>query len=284
MKRIVFILLICSLIFTSCDFFKTENPGVPVARVNNNYLYETDIAALVTPEMTPEDSTLVVNGFITRWATQQLLIDGAKRNIDLTDQQRLDALVNQYKTDLYSQAYKDALVEKSLDSAISDAEVKTFYEQNEANFRLNEELLKLRFIQISDTDYNLNTIREKFIRFNEQDKKYLDSISVQFQAQSLNDSIWVSKDNVINTIKAITLENEQQYLKITNFLQLRDSLGLYLIAIKDKLNRNEYAPLEYVVPTVRQIILNKRKLELVKQLEKDITKDAIKNKQFEIYN
>ncbi|MCJ7758135.1 MAG: peptidyl-prolyl cis-trans isomerase, partial [Gillisia sp.] len=37
-------------------------------------------------------------------------------------------------------------------------------------------------------------------------------------------------------------------------------------------------------PTIKQIILNKRKAELVKELEKDITRDAIENKQFEIYN
>jgi hypothetical protein len=31
-------------------------------------------------------------------------------------------------------------------------------------------------------------------------------------------------------------------------------------------------------------VVNKRKLELIRELEKDITKDAIKNKQFEIYD
>ena len=54
--------------------------------------------------------------------------------------------------------------------------------------------------------------------------------------------------------------------------------------IKDVLLRNEMAPLPYVRPTINQIVINKRKLELIKKLEKDITKDAIKNKQFEIYN
>ena len=54
--------------------------------------------------------------------------------------------------------------------------------------------------------------------------------------------------------------------------------------ITDVLLRNQLAPIEYVMPTIRQIVINKRKLEFIKQLEKDITKDAIKNKQFEIFN
>jgi len=67
-------------------------------------------------------------------------------------------------------------------------------------------------------------------------------------------------------------------------VQLRDSTGVYMVKIKDVLNRKEKAPLQYIKPTIRQIILNKRKLELIKKIEKDITRDAVENKQFEVYN
>ncbi len=137
---------------------------------------------------------------------------------------------------------------------------------------------------MADTDYNIEEIKRRFTRFNKQDKKFLDSISVQFKAQYLNDSTWIRRDKVIAIIPPISVENSDRLLNKTEFLQLRDSLGLYLIAVKDKLNRNADAPLEYVLPTVKQILLNRRKLEFIKQLEKDITKDAIKNKEFELYN
>ena len=284
MKKAVFVLILCSVVFKSCELFVKEPTGTPVARVDETYLYKKDIKALINPGMTPEDSTVIVNGFINRWATQQLLMDGARRNIALTEQKRLDNLIDQYKTDLYSQTYKDAIVAERLDSAISDKEAEEFYKKNPSNFKLNDELLKLRYIHLGETDYNINDIKEHFRRFETDDKKYLDSLSVQFREQSLNDSVWVSKADVVAKIDPITTQNEEQILKKTDFLQLRDSLGLYLIAIKDIRLRNEEAPLSYVMPTVKQIILNKRKLELIKQLEKDITKDAIKNKQFEIYN
>ena len=157
-KRVL--IAICMLgILVGCDFFEKENSGISIARVNDNYLYEDDIAQLVTPTMSDQDSALVVNSYITRWATRQLLMDGAKRNISIEEQERLDNLVDQYKTDLYSQAYKDALVESSIDSTISDQDALAFYEQNKSNFRLNEELLKLRYIQIGETDYNVSDIK-----------------------------------------------------------------------------------------------------------------------------
>lgn len=283
-KRLIFSICITALVL-SCDYFKSApQEGEPVARVGEQYLYRSDIEELIVPGMSEEDSTLVVSSFITRWATQKLLMKGAKLNIPVEEQQRLEDLVEQYRSDLYAQAYKDALVERNIDSTITDREAKEFYEQNKENFKLNEELLKLRYVQLNENDYNLDVVKTRFVRFNKEDQIFLDSIAVQFKAQYLNDSTWIRRDKVVATIPPVTLENSDRLLNKTDFIQLRDSLGLYLIAIKDKLNRNDDAPLDYVKPTVKQILLNRRKLDLIKQLEKDITKDAIKNKQFEIFN
>ena len=125
---------------------------------------------------------------------------------------------------------------------------------------------------------------KRFKRFDEKDKRLLDSVAVQFQSYSLNDSIWVKASQVVEKIPVLNADNKKELLKKSNFIQLKDSLGLYLIQINEVLQLNDYAPLEYVKPTVNQIVINRRKLELIKQFEKDITKDAIKNNQFEIYN
>ena len=279
------ILVLFAGLVVSWDLLGSKVPaGVPVARVGNAYLYKEDIEKLITAELSPEDSTTLVNGYINRWATKRLLVDNAQRNITLDEQDRLNNLVEQYKLDLFSQAYKDALVARSLDSSITDAEASQFYTENKENFKLNESLLKLRYIEMGENDYNEDEIKKRFTRFNAKDKRFLDSISVQFRAQYLNDSTWISLDKVIAKIPPVNVENSDQLLNKTEFLQLRDSLGLYLIAVNDRLDRNDDAPLEYVLPTVKQILLNRRKLDLIKQLEKDITKDAIKNKQFELYN
>jgi hypothetical protein len=111
----------------------------------------------------------------------------------------------------------------------------------------------------------------------------LDSIAIQFSSYSLNDSIWVKANQVLKKIPSLQLQAKEELLKKSNFLQLEDSLRVYLVQIKDALPRNKVAPLAYIEPTVKQIIINKRKLALVKQLEIDITDDAIKDKEFEVY-
>ena len=144
-------------------------------------------------------------------------------------------------------------------------------------------MVKLRFINLPN-NLDFDDVKRKFIRFNEADKSDLDKISLQFKSYSFNDSVWVGTKSVYNRIIPLNDGNKSQLLKKSNFLQLEDSLEVYLVYVNDVLLRNDQAPLEYAISTIKQILLNKRKANLVKELEKDITRDAIENEQFEIYN
>mgnify|MGYP004097168287 CR=1 FL=1 len=282
MRQFFAILLLTSLL-VSCDFFKETDDRVPVARVDGVYLYQEDIEGLIAQGTTTNDSLQIINSFMNRWATQQLLLDGAERNLSEEKQTDFNKLVDQYKKDLYTKAYLEALVKKSMDTSVSIAQAQAVYEANQETFKLNEELVKFRYITIPKNAINEDDIKKRFKRFDSEDKHFLDSISIQFKSYSLNDSIWIKASQITEKIKVLNSENKKELLKKSNFIQLKDSLDLYLMQIEDVLFQNDLAPLEYVKPTIKQIVINKRKLELIKQLEKDITKDAIKNKQFEVY-
>ncbi|WP_455169983.1 peptidyl-prolyl cis-trans isomerase [Aegicerativicinus sediminis] len=281
MRFLLGILLLTVIV--SCHLFEPKVEGDPIARVNENYLYREDIASLIKEGTTSEDSAVIVNNYINRWATRLLLLNGAERNLNDATIKEFNRLVDQYKSDLYTKAYLDALVSKNIDSTVSMSQALEVYEKNSETFKLNEELVKLRYINISKTAINLDDVEERFKRFDPDDKAYLDSISVQFKSFSLKDSIWVKASQVVEKIPVVNAENKKELLKKSNFIELNDSLSLYLVQVNDVLLPDDYAPLEYVKPTVDQIVINKRKLDLIKQLEKDITKDAIKNNRFEIY-
>lgn len=268
----------------SCKGFGDDTNADAVARVNENYLYKDDIKNLVPQGSSKADSTFIVNRYIDNWASSLLLMDKARLNIPNDTQNSFKKLVNQYENDLFTKAYLDALVKRSIDTIISDDEAQYIYQANKESFKLNDELIQLRYVSLRQNALNIETIKERFERYNYKDKRYLDSIAVQFKSYSLNDSIWVKSSQVVKKIPVVNEENRNQLLKKSNFIQLKDSLNLYLIQIKNVLSPNDYAPLEYVKPTLNQIIINKRKLQLIRQIEKDITKDAIKNKYYETYN
>ena len=271
-----------SIFFVSCNYFKPEAKKEAVARVNNSYIYKEDIQKLIAENTSAEDSTLIVNNYINRWATQQLLIDQAKINLTADKLDQYNKLVQEYQNDLLTEAYKNVIVSKQLDSIITEQEYQNYYDTNKENFKLKDLLVKLRYIQLPINYEGLASVKEKLNRYNEKDKTSLNSQNYQFVSSNFNDSVWVKKEVLLHTLPVIRGNNEQ-VLKKSNFSQLQDSLGVYLVKIENVLNPNDTAPLSYVKPTLKQIILNKRKLELIKKLETDITKDAIETNNFEIY-
>ena len=274
--------IISIITLSSCDYFKQDNLRIPIARVNNSYLYQKDIKNLIFENTSKEDSTLIVANFINRWATKQLLIDQSIVNLPQEKQDAYNDLVNQYKIDLYIEAYKSSIVAKQLDSIIALKELEDFYNKNKENFKLNDDLLKIRYIHIDKNFSNTKELVEKFKRFDSIDKYELTNLSIKFKAFNLNDSIWIKNDVLIGALPVLKHSNSQ-VLKKVNFTQLQDSLGVYLVKIEAVLKTNDIAPLSYVKPTIEEIVLNKRKQEFLKKIEKDITKDAIKNKNFELF-
>ena len=283
LKNLSIAFLFC-VVLTACSYFEKAEDHEVIARVNDSYLYKEDVVFLISENTSSEDSTLIVSSYINRWATQKLLIDRAKVNLSEDKQREFEKLVRNYQNELYANAYTDVIIGRQLDTSVSMEAARKYYEENGENFILNESLLKLRYINLTKDNQDFDKIKTLFRRFEEEDKQDLLDMAIQFNSYSLNDSVWVKSKQVYDKIKPLTPENDSELLKKQNFLQLEDSLGVYLISVKDIKLRNEQAPLEYTLPNIKQILLNKRKLELKKELEKDITQDAIKNDKFEIYN
>ena len=278
------LLVFSFLILAACNLRSTSTEANPLARVNDAFLFESDIDFSFVKDQTEADSIIYVQNIINNWATTQLLIDGANLNLTNQTQTEFEQLVQQYKSDLYTSAYVEALVNKNLDTFITNQELEDVYSSNKQLFVLKEDLLKMRYVNVNSKLSNLEEVEKRFKRFNAEDQTRLDSISIQFNSFYLKDSVWIKSEQAISKINPLQLGFNKVLLKKPNFIQLKDSLGLYLMQINEVLERGNQAPIEYVLPTLRQIIINNRKLKLIKQLKSDIVNDAIKNKKFEIYN
>ena len=278
-----FNLLLSCCFLVCCDFPAVKTEQRPIARVNDALLYKDAIDFSFIESRSPSDSILYVQKIINEWATTQLLIDGAILNLNEETQASFEQLVEQYKSDLYISAYVEALVKKNINTLVSDQDLEEVYDRNKQLFILKDDLLKLRYVNVNSSISNLNEVKKRFQRFNAEDKIRLDSISIQFNSFYLQDSIWIKSEQVISKITPLKFGFNKVLLKKPNFIQLKDSLGLYLMQINEVLERGSPAPIAYVSPTLKQIVINNRKLKLIKQLKSDIVNDAIKNKKFEIY-
>lgn len=273
---------LCLLLF-SCNYFKPEAKPQAIARVGDTYLYKGDIKNLVPKGTSKEDSTAIVRGFIDRWAAQKLLISKAEVNLSDARKADFDDLVKQYKIDLYTKAYIEEIVQRSVDTVVPDQELKQYYEANKENFRTNGTLVRLRYINLSKDNPRYETIKSKFFDYRKSDQKFWDTYALQLKSFAFNDSIWVDMNQVYSKLPFINPDNRDEYIVSGKSIQKSDSLDVYLVKIRSVIDKNQVAPFDYLKPTLREVILNKRKLELIKKFEKEIIDDAIKDQKYEIY-
>ncbi|NHF57775.1 peptidyl-prolyl cis-trans isomerase [Flavobacteriaceae bacterium TP-CH-4] len=272
------------LVLSSCGgMFSKNKEEQPLARVGEAFLYPSDVTPLLSNAVSKEDSASFVTNYINNWASKQLLLAKAKINLPEDKLTEFDKLVDNYRNDLYTRAYKEALVQQGSDSTVSKSQLREFYNKEKQNFRLNEKIVRLRFIELPKQFLNKDEVIEKLKRFNKEDVTYLDSIGVQFKKLNFNDSIWVRASRVIDEIPPLSRENEGRYLKKSQFFELEDAKGVYLTKIIDVLNPNDIAPLSFIEPTIKQVLLSRRKLDYIRKLETEIIDEAIKDKDFEVY-
>ena len=276
---------ICSgyLVFSCSDFFNGKEEQGVLARVGDSYLYKDAIASMISNEMSAQDSTAFVVNYINQWASKQLLLSKSKINLPEERLAEFDRLVSDYQADLYTKAYLEALVQTTLDTVINDRELEQFYQSRKNNFKLDEKLVQLRFAVLPPQFLNKEDVVAKLKSYTPDDKSFLDSIAVQFTKLHLNDSIWVDATRVMKEIPAIDSSNEERYLKKSQFFELQDSLGVYLGKVTNVLGVNDVAPLRYIEPNIKQIILNQRRMEQMRKIENDVLDEAIKKNEFEIY-
>ena len=225
---------------------------------------------------------LLVSNYINSWAKEQLLLQKAEINLS-KDQESIENLVKQYRQDVLINKYKEAVIEQYLDTVVTSEDLVKFYDENKEIFRLNEELVKFKYIHFGN---DLLNPKEFIALFKSEKKEDIDSLrarEMQLKSFNLNDSIWIRLEDVLLKIPLLDENDKDQILKKSKFLQKEDSLGVYLVAVKDALKKNQTAPMSYSIPTIKQMILHRRKLDLYKKIGETLVEDAINNKEFEIY-
>lgn len=272
------------LLAVSCQWFSSPQKPELVARYGAEELYMSDIPASLYTGKSPEDSIVAVNYYIDKWALELMYVEKAGVNLSEEKLTELSELIANYRADLLALAYKEVMAQSALDSVVSSEELASFYQSEQVNFLLKEKIVQLRYVQAPLGYPALNQVRKSLKRFNKADQKYLDSTSIYLDQVFINDTQWIPARELFVAIKPIMPENEHLYLKNAQFFEIQDSLGVYLGQVQEVLEVNDIAPLSYVKPSLEQILKIRRKQAFLKQIERDIIDEAIKNKALEIYN
>ena len=272
--------IIVSILFLGCKM-TGDDEGMNVARFNDSYLNKSDFSELMT-NYSEEDSIVRANNVINNWAIKKILIERAKLNLDESRLNEIESLVEDYRSDLLSDSYLEALVNSTINLVVDSSEIQSLFDSNKNLFLLNEDIYRLISIELPQDFSDTYEVRKRIRRFNEKDQYFLDSISFRYNNYSFDSKTWVSEKKLLNEFDFL---NSYSYrsLKNYNFYQFKDSLSLYLIKIVDSARKGEISPIENVLSTLEYMSLNQRKKEVMLKIKANILKDALLNNKLEIY-
>lgn len=267
--------------FTSCNGFKTtekEPKDRPVARVYDSYLYEDDLKAVLPEGLSGNDSSLFVQNYLRVWAQDQLLI--YKAELNLTSQQKsFEDEIEQYRNDLLKFAYQRKYVASRLDTAISREQMQEYYRNHLQEFLLKEDVYQLYYMVVPGNAPEISKAKEWFIK--EQKWDELEDYALKYALHfNLSDTGWYDFGQVSNLLRIpeFSMEEYKNY-DATEIVEIAGNM--YFIKKLNFLPKGAKAPLNRVEGVVENILLNRRRLQLLKNLEKNLIEDALKNNEFE---
>ena len=279
--------LITTSIFlqSSCDSLKKEEETKPIARVYDTYLHEKDLADIVPKGASSQDSALIVSRYINNWVQEKLLIRKAQGNLSDTSKEmmEMEKKLLDYRNSLITYAYESELVRQKLDTSINDEEIQQYYDENQNNFELKDNIIKVRYVKVNKQAPDINKLKNWYKSEEPKDLTALESYCHQYAENFfLDENTWLLFDDLLKEIP-IEAYNKELFLKYNRFVEVQDSANLYFVNIKGFKIKNSISPLSFEREKIRKIILNKRKLHLISQMKKDLYQEALQNKKIEVY-
>ncbi len=289
-KHYFFSMAVCFLL-SGCELIKMKvtNSGgdsdrQAVARANNSYIYKDELVGIVAPGTPAQDSARLVEAYINTWIRKQLLIEEASRKIDINEAQ-VERKILDYRYSIIAYEYQTYYIKQHLDTAVAYAEIEEYYKQNIDNFILKQNIVQGTYIKVPKNAPRTEKIKDLIFSSRERDESELKSYCLSFSvAYHISGSSWVVFDELVKNSPMAEIPNRIQFLRSNPYFETSDDNFLYFLRVGQYRISDNVSPLEFVKDDIRNIILNKRKVELAKQLEDNVYNKALDQQEFEIYN
>jgi hypothetical protein len=269
-------------VIIGCTTLENKSREEPLARVNDKYLFPSDVNNIFISNLTVEDSLVIMKNFIDKWIKKQLLLE--KADLNLTDIQKdVSKQVDEYRSSLLIFKYEQSLIKQKLDTLVTIPEIEQYYSENSSNFLLDQIIVKALFIKLPIDAPNLNRINQLYRSDENEDIQQLEDYCYQFAIKYDHfGEGWIPFESILQELPG-QISNPERRLKYYNYIDQQDSASRYLVYIKDYRLASTEAPVEYVENNIRSIILNKRKVQFINDLENNIYSDALRKENFEVY-
>lgn len=283
MHTIYKISILFLFLFAGCLNSRQNTDDPPVAKVYDEYLYLSELEETVPGGLSPEDSLQVANDHINKWIRNQLLLYQAQQNLSIDDKY-LERQIEDYRTSLLIFKYEQSYIEEKLDTFVQDKNIEEYYNQYSSNFILNNNILKGVYVKVPRSAPQ--TWKARRLYKSEEPDHYKELEEYCFNHAEEFDYFeeeWIPLGEVLPKMPNLYMSPEN-LLRYRKHVEVKDSTYYYFLKISDYRLEGSVTPLEIVKDDIRSILLNKRKIQLIQELEARIYNDALDRGNFIKYN
>lgn len=275
------ILLILAVTFYSCNSNKTIDDK-PVAKVNDKILYLSTVRDIIQDGTKKEDSLLIAENYTRQWIKKQLIISKAELNLTEEDKD-VSKMIEDFRSSLIIHKYQQQLIEQKIDTIISQFDIDNYYKDYSANFILNQNIIKALYIKVPIPVPNLTKIQQLYKSEKEDDWDELEDYCFQNATKFDNfGDRWIYAQELLNKLPG-SISDEDRFLRNTKYYETSDLTHHYFVKIQEFELKDNLAPLPFVKENIKKILLTKRKIQFIKDLEENIYRDAESKNKFKIY-
>ncbi|MDD2289757.1 MAG: hypothetical protein PHT64_02245 [Bacteroidales bacterium] len=279
------IIILCTLTtLVSCDHLRRWFGNEPerVAQIGKQILYKNQVEGLLKNAPSASDSINLVNHYIDLWAIDNLLLK--KAEVELTKEEKdVEQELADYRKSLLVFRYQKKYVEQRIDTLIEAEEILSYYNNNQELFLLDSPLFKLRLIKMRLHSPYLPMVRNIYRSKTMEDLTQLELLC-ESSAEIYTDYAgkWITSQELAQDLPDGNMDRIQA-LRTEGFIDTRDSLYAYLVRVDDFVPARKPAPIEQTEAGIRQIILSKRKQQLLKDLETEVLQEGWNKQIIKIY-
>lgn len=274
-----FLTLFFSIFLYACgNDNKSSNSNKILAKVANKQLKYNDLIGFVPSGTSKNDSALMMQRYIESWVRKQLLLEKANKEVKI-DEAEIERKLQDYKYDLIVYQYEKNYIQKNLDTIIKPEEIQKYYQENTVNFELKQNIIKGIWVKTIKE----NTEKEQLKALLSEQKLDLEKIAkASSESQILNEK-WIDFDTFVKNTPFQSIVNKTNFIQNNRLATTTEGEYTYYLLISDFKITNQPSPLEFVKNRIISMIINQRKAQLLKNLEKNTYEEAKKNKEFEIF-
>ncbi len=281
MNRIVCI-IIAALSVCSCTLYENFTKGDKVAQVGRAALYKTDLEKVIPKGISSQDSASLAQQYIHSWAVKQLMLQKAEEQLPKGEKD-VAGLLEDYRTQLLVFRYENKFVEERLDTVVTDEEREHYYNTHQSSFIGKNGVFKGRLVKMQNSSPNLQVMRKLAQKRDIEDLEALEQLAYNSAYKySDYDNNWVDLNIVAKDAGAPLAQLQKIISDAKLFGEYKDTVYTNVLQILDYVAPGEVTPFEYNSEKIKEIIISRRKQELLSNLQRDILNDALNNNKLKI--